>query len=311
MWDWGDSLALGPEPVTRFGERARAFLKVQDGCQAFCAYCIVPYARGPSRSLPLEEVVAGFARLRGAGYDEVVLTGVHLGNWGRDLDPPRHFAQVLDAAEASGVVRVRLSSLEPGEVSFEVVRRLAASSVLCPHLHVPLQAGSDRILAAMGRPYTAAAFVEAVRGAAAAIPGLCLGCDVIVGFPGEGDAEFTATERLLEALPVSYLHVFPFSPRRGTPAWDMEPKTAAPVVKERARRLRALSKRKQQEFWRAQVGRRVPALVEDGPRDGCLRTRTRNYVPVAVPWEGPPPRGEIDVVITEVEEGVTRGRVAP
>lgn len=309
--EWGGALVLGPEPATRFGGRARAFLKVQDGCAAFCAYCIVPHARGPSRSLPLDEVAAGFERLRGAGYDEVVLTGVHLGNWGRDLDPPRPFAHLLDAAEAAGVTRVRLSSLEPGEVGAEVVGRLAASPVLCPHLHVPLQAGSDRVLAAMGRPYTAAAFAAAVRSAADAIPGLCLGCDVIVGFPGEGAAEFAATERLLESLPVSYLHVFPFSPRRGTPAWAMEPKIAAAVVKERARRLRAWSKRRQQAFWRTQVGSRVPALVEDSPREGYLRTRTRNYVPVAVTWNGPPPRGEIEVVITAVEDDGALGRVAP
>jgi threonylcarbamoyladenosine tRNA methylthiotransferase MtaB len=309
--EWGSPSALGPEPVTRFGDRARAFFKVQDGCEAFCAYCIVPHARGPSRSLPRREVRAGFARLHGADYDEVVLTGVHLGNWGRDLNPPRRFEELLDAAEASGVPRVRLSSLEPGELTPQVVARLAASEVLCPHLHVPLQAGSDRTLAAMGRPYTVAAFAEAVRGAATAIPWLCLGCDVIVGFPGEGDAEFAATERLLEALPVSYLHVFPFSPRRSTPAWGMEPKVAAPVIKKRARRLRALSRRKRQAFWQSQVGRQVPALVEEGPCEGVVRTRTRNYVPVTVPWEGAVSRGEINVVITEVEEGGTRGRVAP
>jgi len=307
---WGASPALSAEPVTRFGERARAFFKVQDGCQAFCAYCIVPQARGPSRSLPLAEVSAGFARLREAGYAEVVLTGVHLGHWGRDLCPPQPFVRLLDAAEAAGMARVRLSSLEPGEVGDDVVARLAASPVLCPHLHVPLQAGSDRILAAMGRPYTGAGFAATMERAAGEIQGLCLGCDVIVGFPGEDEADFAATEALLESLPIGYLHVFPFSPRRGTRAWDMTPWVPAGAIKERARRLRVLSQRKQQQFWRTQVGLRLPALAEGSPSDGWLTTRTRNYVPVAVPWVGPPPLGEVAVIVTEVAADGARGRVA-
>lgn len=286
---------LAPAPVSRFEGRSRAFLKVQDGCECFCAYCIVPYARGPSRSLPLPEVRAGLARLGGAGHREVVLTGVHLGLWGRDLAPPRPLGALLDAAEASGVPRVRLSSLEPGEITPDVVERLAGSRVLCPHLHVPLQSGSDRVLEAMGRPYTSAEFRRRVEAAAAAIPGLCLGLDVIVGFPGEGDAAFQETGGLLEDLPLAYLHVFPFSPRRGTRAWDLPGRVPQPVIADRASRLRELSRKKRETFERNHLGSVMLALPEGWASQGILALRTRNYIEVRVPCSGPLPRDELFV----------------
>jgi len=288
---------LAPAPVRRFGNRSRAFLKVQDGCECFCAYCIVPYARGPSRSLPFQEVEAGLARLRRSGYREVVLTGVHLGLWGRDLAPAQPLGALLDAAEGAGIPRVRLSSLEPGELTVELAARLGRSEVLCPHLHVPLQSGSDRVLRAMGRPYTAAAFRDAVETALAAVPGLSLGFDVIVGFPGEDDEAFAETVALLEGIPFAYLHVFPFSPRRGTAAWDLPGGVPSPVVKTRAAQLRRLSRARTREFAWAHVGAVLQALAEGEARDGLLTVRTRNYIQVRIPWEGPAPDGEIDVRI--------------
>ncbi len=302
---------LPAAPVHRFAGRARAFLKVQDGCEAGCAYCIVPMARGPSRSLPPDEVARGLQRLRGAGHGEVVLTGVHLGFWGRDLSPPRTMADLLDVAEESGVGRLRLSSLEPLEVTAEVVARLAAGGPWCPHLHVPLQSGDDRVLGAMGRPYTAAVFAERVGAAAEAVPELCLGLDVIVGFPGEDDRAFGNTVRLLESLPLAYLHVFPFSPRQGTRAVDMAGRVDPAVVKDRARVLRALSRDKQRSFWGRQVGRTAWALPEGEPEGGVLRVRTRNYAPVRVPWTGPAPAGEFRVELTAVAGDGLRGRPAP
>ncbi len=302
---------LRPAPVSRFGGRSRAYLKVQDGCEAFCAYCIVPYARGPSRSLPLEHVRAGLDRLREVGYREVVLTGVHLGLWGRDLVPPRPFEDLLDAAEGAGIPRVRLSSLEPNEISDGVIGRIARPGALCPHLHVPLQSGSDRVLRAMGRPYTVAEFRRRLEAAARAVPGVCLGLDVIVGFPGESPEDFEATRELLEGLPVAYLHVFPFSPRRGTPAAERPDRVPADEIRRRARVLRELSERKRREFHGAQVGLRLPALPEGEPRGGVLRLRTRNYVPVRVPWAGPAPRDEVTVLLERVREGWVDARPVP
>jgi threonylcarbamoyladenosine tRNA methylthiotransferase MtaB len=301
---------LEPEPVRRFEGRSRAFLKVQDGCACFCAYCIVPYARGAPRSLPLPAVRAGLARLAEAGHREVVLTGVHLGLWGRDLAPARSFGALLDVAEESGLPRVRLSSLEPGELTADVVARLAGARSLCPHLHVPLQSGSDRVLEAMGRPYTAAEFRRRVEEAAEAVPDLCLGLDVIVGFPGEGDADFEQTASLLQEVPFAYLHVFPFSPRRGTRAWGLPNRVPPPVVAERSRRLRALSKKKREAFERNHLGSVMLALPEGWASQGVLALRTRNYIEVRVPWSGPLPSDEIPVRLEGLEGTWVVGRCA-
>ena len=298
-----------PAPVTRFG-RSRAFLKVQDGCDAGCAYCIVPRARGAPRSLPPEEVAAGLARLREGGHREVVLAGIHLGRWGCDLAPPRRFAELLDLAENSGIGRVRLSSLEPLELTEEVIGRTAASPTLCPHFHVPLQSGSDAVLRRMGRPYTAGEFRERVEAALHRIEGLCLGFDVIVGLPGETEEEFLRTERLLESLPFCYLHVFPYSRRRGTPAADMDGQVAEGEKSRRAARLRELARAKKEAFVRARVGRTLPALAEGEPRGGTLQLRTRNYVEVLVPWRGETPRHETAVRLLSYENGKAWGEAA-
>lgn len=305
----GRVLPRGPleaAPVKRFSGRSRAFLKVQEGCEAFCAYCIVPYARGPSRSLPLGAVSAGLRQLAEGGHREVVLTGVHLGLWGRDLNPPEAFSTLLAAAEASGVARIRLSSLEPREVTPELLDRLAGSPSLCPHLHVPLQSGSDRILAAMGRPYRAAEFAAVVQAAVESVPGICLGLDVIAGFPGEDEAAFRETEELLAGLPIAYLHVFPFSPRRGTRAWSLADRVPEPIIRERAERLRELSRGKREGFYRSQLGSVQMALPEGKPRGGRLRLTTRNYVPVHLEWNGRTCEDEVPVELVALEpDGVT------
>ncbi|MEJ5330570.1 MAG: tRNA (N(6)-L-threonylcarbamoyladenosine(37)-C(2))-methylthiotransferase MtaB [Desulfobaccales bacterium] len=271
----------------RFPGHTRAFLKIQEGCNHGCAYCIVPEVRGRSRSLPPGEVETALADLAAAGFAEVVLTGIDLGQYGRDLRPPESLAGLLRRLAAQPFpCRLRLSSLEPQEVSQELINALEALPEVCPHFHLPLQSGSARVLAAMGRPYTPEHFRELARKLLARFPEAALGLDVLVGFPGESPEDIAATYELVESLPVAYLHVFPFSPRPGTPAAMLRP-LPAPEVRRRAAWLRELGRRKRAAFYQAQVGKVGEVLVErPAGRPGWLVGLSRNYLRVLLP--GPP-----------------------
>jgi threonylcarbamoyladenosine tRNA methylthiotransferase MtaB len=272
---WGTAPA-GPARHTR------PFLKVQDGCDQHCAYCVVPSARGSSRSLPFEEALRRIARL-GERHPEVVLTGVHLGAYGGDLEPRRSLADlVLGAVREGGVRRLRLSSVEPNELPRALLSHPEVVPSLCPHFHLPLQSGATRILQAMGRPYGPDQYRAVVEDVAARLPGACIGADVLVGFPGETDADHAATVALVQALPLSVLHVFPYSPRQGTRAAAMPGRVPAEVVRARARELRAISDGRWRAFLAAQVGRDLEVVVEriDG---GLARGTAREWAPVQWP----------------------------
>jgi threonylcarbamoyladenosine tRNA methylthiotransferase MtaB len=273
---WGTAL---PGPA----RHTRPFLKVQDGCDARCSYCVVPLARGPSRSLPLEEALRRIALLS-AGHAEVVLAGVHLGAYGRDLAPPASLAELVLGAVRGGARRLRLSSVEPEELPRELLASREVLAALCPHLHLPLQSGSARLLAAMRRPYGPARFREVVEDVAAGVPGACLGTDVLVGFPGEAEADHRETVALLESLPFAYLHVFPFSPRPGTPAAALRGRVPPTAVEERTRELRALSERRWSSFLAAQVGRELEVVVER-VGGGVARGTAREWLTVR--WQEP------------------------
>jgi threonylcarbamoyladenosine tRNA methylthiotransferase MtaB len=264
--------------------RTRPMVKVQDGCDVFCAFCIVPHARGLPRSVPAGDVLAEVAGHAAAGAREVVLTGPHIGSWGRDLAPPGRLADLLGRVRAeSGLGRVRLSSMEPSEFDDAVISEIAGHpDVFCDHLHVPLQSGSDAVLRRMRRPYDAAAFRGLVARFARALPDVGIGTDVIAGFPGETEADFAATLALLEAEPVSFFHVFPFSPREGTPAARYPDRPAPEVIRERAARLRELGARKTRAFCERFLGRTLEVLLETPARAGGMRGFSRNYIPVEV-----------------------------
>lgn len=268
----------------RFPGHTRAFLKIQEGCNHGCAYCIVPRVRGISRSLPPAGVETALTELTAAGFAEVVLTGIDLGQYGRDLTPPESLAGLLRRLAVQPLsFRLRLSSLEPQEVTQELMDALASVPEVCPHFHLPLQSGSTRVLAAMGRPYTPEHFRELARGLLARFPEAALGLDVLVGFPGEGPKDIAATYELVESLPVAYLHVFPFSPRPGTPAAMLTP-LPAPEVRRRAAWLRELGRRKRAAFYQAQVGKVGEVLVErPAGRPGWLLGLSRNYLRVLLP----------------------------
>ncbi len=296
----GDAVGWGSAPVGP-ARHTRPFLKVQDGCDQRCTYCVVPAARGASRSLPFDEALRRIVLL-GVRHPEVVLTGVHLGAYGKDLAPRRSLAELVTAAVRAGAVRrLRLSSVEPNELPLELLRDREVAAALCPHYHLPLQSGAPRLLAAMRRPYAPALFRQVVEDVAALAPGACLGTDLLVGFPGETDDEHRATVALVESLPLAYLHVFPFSPRPGTPAAALPERVPGLAVRERVRELLAVSDRMWRAYLGAQAGHEVEVVVErvDG---GLARGTARQWVTVRWPAAGDA-RGAVARVRVEASDG--------
>jgi len=275
--------ALPAAPLGRTRGRSRAFLKVQDGCQHRCAFCVVPLARGVSRSRERAVVIEQGRSLVDAGHPELVLTGVDLGHYGADLVPRTTLAALLrELVEIPALAWIRMSSLLPAYFTPELLDVTIGSSRIAPHLHVPLQSGSDRTLRRMRRPYTVAMYRTLVEKLASAIPRLGLGADVIVGFPGESDADFEETMAVVGALPLTYLHVFPYSDRPGTEARGLDGHRPAAVITERASRLRSLGREKNLAFRRSLLGRVEDVLVLE-TRDrasGRLMGLTGNYVEV-------------------------------
>lgn len=289
--------------LSSFPGRTRALLKVQDGCDSFCTYCIVPYARGRSRSLPANQVVKKVKGLAANGFREVVLTGIHLGDYGRS-DGNGDLAGLVKKIEAeASEIRIRLSSVEPNEVTPELINLLAGGKGVCPHLHLPLQSGDDDILKRMGRQYTRADFAAVVNELAETIPEVCLGADVMAGFPGETDGQFENSYRLIEKLPLSYLHVFPYSRRPGTVAAGFRDQIDPRITKKRSQAIQELAAHKKRDFFSRFLGKSVPVLVE-GKRDratGKLKGISPNYLPVI--FEGPDDlmNQEIEVALGKIE----------
>jgi threonylcarbamoyladenosine tRNA methylthiotransferase MtaB len=295
-----------PFPSVAPDERTRAFLKIQDGCNAFCTYCIVPYARGRSRSMPADDVRLHLDRLVAKGFREVVLTGIHLGAYGKDLKPRMALSElVASVARGRNPQRMRLSSIEPTEVESELIGLMAAPQTsLCPHWHIPLQSGDDGILKRMGRPYTREAFSQTIADIHRTIAHAAIGADILVGFPGEDDAAFSRTVALVKQLPLAYLHVFPFSPRKGTPAADFKPVVRESIVKQRCKRLRQLSAEKKARFCHANVGRVVEVLIESAG-SGYARGLSENYLPLVIPGTGHAVNSLVRVRIERVESDLT------
>ena len=282
----------GPSPFLRLGRR-RAFAKIQDGCNARCGYCIIPRVRGAERSLPLAAAVALVSGLLDQGHREVVLTGIHLGRYRAEPTGGRQpvgLAGLLDALapvfrDRGSQARLRLSSIEPLEIGSQLLDAIARSPFVCRHFHVPLQSGDDGVLAAMGRPYRAADYRRIVAGLRRRFPEAAIGADVLVGFPGEGEAAAANTLALLADVPVDYLHVFPYSPRPHTPAARAHQPGGEARVCDRAAKLRQLGERRWQAFTAAGVGRLHRVLVERVDATGA-RGRSEHYRRIRL--TGPP-----------------------
>jgi len=274
---------LSDAAADRLLGHSRVFLKIQDGCDAACAYCVVPRARGNGRSLPRREVVERAVRAEGDGAREIVLTGIHAGRYGADRGERDGLPGLVEALlRATSACRYRLGSIEPLEITPPLVSLLAGQGRLCPHLHVPLQSGSDRVLRRMRRPYTAGQYRERLVLLAAEVPGIRLGADVIAGFPGETPDDFAETMRRVRDSPLSYLHAFPYSPRPGTESAGWADDVAAAEKTRRVARLRAADAAMRREYLGRQVGRTLVVAVSAGdPGTGERRGITENYAEAA------------------------------
>jgi len=297
-------------PSAGLGYRTRPFLKIQDGCNSFCTYCIVPYARGPSRSLEPKQVLDNINKIHQAGYHEVVLTGIHLGNYGIDLDKRKSglFDLLNRIRKSCTIDRVRLSSIEPCELTEDIIKLVAQSGSgpgkICHHFHIPLQSGDDFILKRMHRPYLRSFFIDLVEKIHMLLPDAAIGVDTLIGFPGESDRAFENTYSLIEQLPVSYLHVFPFSARKGTPAYSYPERVDSKVIKKRCQKLRTLGNHKRNVFYNKFKGKTLEILIESkqSKANGLLRGTTSNYIPVLVKGEDKLKNTMAHVAIDEIND---------
>ena len=247
--------------IDRF-KNTRAFLKIQDGCNNFCTYCIIPYARGRVRSRQKESVLNQAQRLVDNGYVEIVLTGIHTAGYGEDLDDYSFYELLVDLVKIKGLKRLRISSIETSQISDEIIDLIGSNEIIVDHLHVPLQAGSDATLKRMNRKYTTAEYLEKINKIRSYLPNIAFTTDVIVGFPGETDEEFEETYNFIKQANYSELHVFPYSPRKNTPAAKMKDQVNDQIKHERANRLLQLSKELNHEFALKQIGKTLKVLFE-------------------------------------------------
>jgi threonylcarbamoyladenosine tRNA methylthiotransferase MtaB len=302
-------------------ERTRPNLKVQDGCNNRCSFCVIPSVRGSSRSLQLDEVVREVNHLVDSGYREVVISGINLGRWGRDLQSravrggrprtPRLEDLVTEILQQTSLEKLRISSVEPMDWSDSFIRLMAESPRIAKHAHVPMQSGSDSVLRRMHRKYRPWHYREKIENIRAAMPDAAIGADVMAGFPGETDAEFEETRRMVEELPFTYLHVFTFSARPGTPAATMPNQVPLRVARERNRTLRDLAAGKKGEFMRSFIGRELEAITLDGEAKGISLGAERNGSVEVSPAPG---RARLPVVpngVVEVADGTAESHALP
>jgi threonylcarbamoyladenosine tRNA methylthiotransferase MtaB len=270
--------------VFEAGAKTRPNLKVQDGCNNRCSFCIIPFVRGRSRSLTLEESVREVNALVEGGYREVVISGINLGRWGRDLPGRQRFEDLVQAIlDRTALEKLRISSVEPMDWTEELISLVASSPRIAKHAHVPMQSGSDRILRQMHRKYRPWHYAERLHRIRAAMPTAAIGADIMVGFPGESDLDFEETRAMVEQLPFTYLHVFTYSSRPGTPSAEMPEQVPPPVMKERNRILREIAAAKKRRFMQSFAGGMIQAITLNVYEDGCTEALTDNYLKLRIP----------------------------
>lgn len=271
-------------PAYSSADRTRSFLKVQDGCDYHCSYCTIPLARGHSRNVSIEKLIEQANTIVGTGIKEIILTGVNTGDFGKSTN--EKFIDLLKYLEqVDGLERIRISSIEPNLVTNEIIDLVAKSKKLLPHFHIPLQSGSNQILALMKRRYTGEQFADRIQSIKSAIPNVFIGVDVIVGFPGETNSHFLESYSLLRNLEVSFLHVFPYSPRPNTTAAVMKGKVTQRTVTDRVKQLLELSDVLHRNFYESNLGTSVSVLFESSQKGNHMHGFTRNYIKVEHPYQ--------------------------
>lgn len=305
-----------PRPLSlrKFSGHTRAFVKVQDGCDQQCSFCLTVKARGPSRSVEPAVVLSQVARLAEAGHKEVVLTGVDLGSYGEDLRPRLRLADLIEAIIASPEPeKLRLSSIGAADFDPKLVYLITKSPRVCRHFHIPLQSGDDEILGRMRRPYSTELYRGLIQRLKQDLPEACIGADVMVGFPGETEESFKRTQDFIESVPISYLHVFNFSRRKGTEAYDMKDQVDLDARARRSQLLRALGRKKADSFRRSFIGKTIEVLVET-KRDeatGLLRSISDNYLKPIFPGPDSLMNSYVKVRIKKVDDAALLGELAP
>lgn len=293
------STIMDPLEINVFAQRSRAFVQVQNGCNAFCSYCIIPYARGRSRSVAIDDVVQQVETLAEHGHAEVVLTGIHIGQYGQDFADKIDLLDLLKKIAASSFQgRLRLGSIEPNELSVDFYHYVLEQDWICSHFHIPLQAGDDEILRRMNRHYSIASYGQLVNDIRKSSNDAAIGLDIISGFPGETEEQFERTRHFLEDLPFTHLHVFPFSKRSGTPAATMPDQIPGDVIKERARILRQIGDEKYQRYMEQFVGQKVELVIEGGEDNGRRKGLSQHYLPVWIPAENARQGQLLSVMVT-------------
>ncbi|AOW19987.1 tRNA (N(6)-L-threonylcarbamoyladenosine(37)-C(2))-methylthiotransferase MtaB [Urechidicola croceus] len=289
------------------GDRTRAFLKVQDGCDYKCTYCTIPLARGISRSDTLENVLKNAKEISERGIKEIVLTGVNIGDYGKgEFGNKKHehtfYELVQELDKVDGIHRLRISSIEPNLLKNETIDFISNSESFVPHFHIPLQSGSDKLLKKMKRRYMSNIYTDRVSKIKKVMPNACIGVDVIVGFPGETDELFLETYNYLNELDISYLHVFTYSERPNTEAFNMEGVVSKNVRAKRSKMLRGLSVKKRRAFYESQIGNTLTVLFESENKEGYINGFTQNYVKVKTPWNPELVNTLHNVKLTEIDE---------
>lgn len=298
-------------PMKRFGNRTRAYLRVQDGCNNFCTYCIVPYTRGPSRSLELGDILGQAQRFVDAGHKEMVVTGIHVGMYGKDLKENMDITDLMVAlCEAHPGIRFRLSSIEPQEITDKLLTAMATFHNFMPHFHIPLQSGDDTVLSRMRRGYDRETFRTILKKCMRTFPDAAIGIDILTGFPGEGEEEFNNSKLLLEEIDATYFHVFPYSKRPGTLAASFPDQVPKDVSAKRVTTLRELAKKKQTEFYTRHLQTERPVLVEKKRnRENLLSGFTDNYISVVFDGDDTLMGQIVSVKLKEIQNNTVLGEL--